>query len=989
MKINYKTLILFFMIAAGAVLHAQFSGSFAPANWGTVAVNSNGITNSGNAPTSIYMVSGDGGSGAGTNDYTITVPQTGIITFSWNYTTVDGPSWDYPMYLLNGTPYMLTGYSTTGSSTQNGSQACISVTVGQVFGFRMYTVDNFGGPATTTFSSLYFSAGNLSITPSNPTVCPGSTLALTATGGTNYVWSGGITNGGTFTPTASTVYTVTSGVSGCTTSKTVGVVYNPLLSITGPTSNICAYSSATLTGNGGTTYTWSTGAISPSIVITPSVNGTYTVFGLSTLGCNTQGVKSITVDPGIPVVTASSSSSGSGVCPGKTLTLTGGGATTYTWTGGITNGVAFAPASSNTYIVTGGNSCGTATAAISVSIHPLPNITPVASTSSLCSGATLTLTGVGNSTAYAWSGGAIPITNGAGFSPVASVNYSVIGTSALSCTALATVSVAVVQTPSFAPTANSGIICLGQTSTLTATGATSYTWASLTSTVFTSSMAVTPTSSGISTYTVTRTNSNCLDTKTISVLTNSLPVIFAIVSPTLVCALNPATLAVGGAQSYTWTTPTFSFTGSSPVVSPPASTTYTVLGFNGSCSNTTTVFLAANPNPTITTVPGTTAICRGQPITMTASGGINYTWTASTGTFFTATITETPNIATAYNVSADNAFGCTSGAGVVVIVNNNPTITIVPSKTLVCSNGPSTLTAAGANTYTWDANANGALTTTTIVHPASLTSAPVIYTVQGTYTLTGCQSSKTVQVSVFVPTLTATGNTNTCYGGLITLNAGGGINNSYSWNTGSGPPYGFSTISTTLTASATWTLSANSLSAGVTCPSTKTIALGIYYNPTVTAVAQRTIICRNESVMLTGAGAVSYTWSNNMAGTTITVSPTGNSVSYTATGTDANGCSSTGTVLVKISGCSGINELNATNDSFIIYPNPNNGSFVIESGSEMNLSLVNELGQIIRTISMSGSTTHKVSITDIPRGVYFITGKKDGLFINQKVVVTD
>ena len=572
------------------------------------------------------------------------------------------------------------------------------------------------------------------------------------------------------------------------------------------------------------------------------------------------------------------------------------------------------------------------------------------------------------------------------------MNYSVIGTSALSCTALATVSVAVVQTPSFAPTANSGVICIGQTSTLTATGATSYTWASLTSTVFTSSMAVTPTSSGISTYTVTRSNANCLDTKTISVLTNSLPVIFAIVSPTLVCALNPATLAVGGAQSYTWTSPgppSFTFSGSSPVVSPPASTTYTVLGFNGTCSNTTTVFLAANPNPTITTVPSTTAICNGQSINMTASGGVNYTWTATTGTFYTASITQTPNIATAYNVVGDNSFSCTASAGVIVIVNNNPTITIVPSKTLVCSGSPATLTAAGANTYTWDVNANSALTNTTIVHPTSLTSAPVIYTVQGTYTTTGCQSTKTIAVSVFVPTLTVAGNTNTCYGGLISLNAGGGVNNSYSWNTGSGSPYGFNTITTTLTAAAIWTLSANSLSAGVTCPATKTVALGIFYNPTVTAVAQRTLICRTESVQLTGGGAVTYTWSNNMVGTTVTVSPTGTSATFTATGTDANGCSNTGTVLVKISTCSGINEITNANSSLIIYPNPNTGNFVIESGSEVNLTLVNELGQIIRTISMSGSTSHKVSVTDLPKGIYFITGKKDSILINQKIVVTD
>jgi len=777
----------------------------------------------------------------------------------------------------------------------------------------------------------------------------------------------------------------------CNVNQTT-VVSPSTISVVG-NSSICIGSTASLTATGNTTYTWSTTSNSNSITVTPSANQTYTVSGTNSFGCIANSAITVTVDQ-TPTVTAMSSSGSAGICPGRTVSLSGVGATSYSWTGGISNGIPFTISATSNYVVTGSNACGSSTAAVSLSIHPTPSVTAVASTASLCSGNTLTLTGVGNATAYAWSGGTIPITNGTGFAPLLTNTYTVIGTSALSCTALATVPVTVVNTPTAFPTAQPALICIGNSSTLTATGATSYTWAGPTSTVFTSTVAVTP-NVGSTTYTITKSNSNCVDTKTINVVTNALPVIFAIVTPTLVCASNPASLAVGGGQSYTWTAPgppTYTFSGASPVVSPPVSSIYTVAASDGTCINTTTVYLATNPNPTITVSATTPSVCNGQTVGMTANGAINYTWTATTGTFFTPTIVGTPSIATSYNVSGDNSFGCVSGANQIVLVYQNPTITVSATKTLVCNNGASTLTAGGAHSYTWDPNANGALTAGTIVNPGATTSGPVIYTVQGSYTTTGCSSTKTVQVSVFIPTLTVTGNTNTCAGGLISLTASGGNNNTYSWNTGIGNPYNFPSISTTLAASATWTVSANTSSASVICPSSKTVALGIYFNPTITAVAQRTTICRTETVNLIGNGGVSYVWNNNMTGGTITVNPNTNTT-YTVTGTDANGCVNTGTVQVKVSGCTGINELQGLNTGILIYPNPNTGDFMIEldpatTGLDITLTLVNEIGQIVRIIKISESN-HKVSITDLAKGIYFITGKKENILINQKVVVTN
>ena len=752
------------------------------------------------------------------------------------------------------------------------------------------------------------------------------------------------------------------------------------------TNTICSGASVSLTASSVVSYTWLpvgsfAGSNSSAIVDAPTSSQTYTVQGTNSVGCISTVLIPITVNPGVPSLSvANTASASSGICPSNTVMLTASGAISYTWSPTATNGVAFAPSVSNTYTVTGANACGTTTAATSISIHPTPSVSAVVSTPSICSGATISMTGVGNSTAYVWTGG---ITNGVAFAPSTSTTYTVIGTSALSCTAATTASILVVTTPSIPPNAGPGLICIGKSSTLTASGATNYTWTSSTGVIGSSSSVVVTPTAPVNTYTIVKSNANCVDTKTITVLVNQLPSVFAIVTPTIVCAGSQASLAVGGGQTYTWTAPapnSYTFTGASPLVSPQVSSTYTVAASDGTCINTTTVYLATNPIPTIAvSVSPSSVICRGQSITVSATGGVNYTWTSTSGTVNTSSFTDAPNGPISYAVVADNSFSCTASNNQIVLVNPTPTINVAVTKTLVCTGGPSTLTASGANTYTWD---SGAQTAVTIVNPVGTT----IYTVGGTFTATTCQSTKTVQVKVFTPSITVTSPTNTCFGGNITLVASGANPNTYNWNTGSGFTNPFQTIAVTPTVFTTYTVSANTTSNNVTCPSTATTSIGIFYNPTITATPQRTFVCRGESVDLYGNGGVSYSWSNAQTGSTITVSPNTNT-NYTVTGTDANGCVNTGTLQVKVSGCVGISENAAQNAGVLIYPNPNNGAFMVHANAEVTLTLSNELGQTIRVFNLTAATNYQVQINDLAKGVYFITGQKDNVNIHQKVVV--
>jgi hypothetical protein len=132
----------------------------------------------------------------------------------------------------------------------------------------------------------------------------------------------------------------------------------------------------TVNGTSNTTYT-------------PSTVGTDTI--KYTVGSCFTTTQAVTVNA-LPIVTASSSASS--VCAGSNVTLNGGGAATYTWNNGATNGVAFAPASTNTYTVTGTDANGcSGTASTTVTVNALPTVSVSAPTTTLCTGTPVTLTG--------------------------------------------------------------------------------------------------------------------------------------------------------------------------------------------------------------------------------------------------------------------------------------------------------------------------------------------------------------------------------------------------------------------------------------------------------------------------------------------------------------------------------------------------------------------------------------------------------------------
>ena len=279
---------------------------------------------------------------------------------------------------------------------------------------------------------------------------------------------------------------------------------------------ICNGASSVLTASGANTYSWShTLGSGSSKTVSPTGTTTYSVTGTSTAGCSGTATVSVTVNP-LPSVSASASPAA--ICNGATSVLTASGANTYSWSGGLGSGASktVTPSSTTTYTVTGTSAAGcTGTATVSVTVNPLPSVTASASPATICSGQSTTLTASGAST-YTWSTGAN--TSSTTVSPASTTTYTVTGTSAAGCYNTATVSVAVNPTPTVTASANPSTINSGQSSVLSASGASTYSWShSLGSG---SSKTVTPSST--TTYSVTGTSTaNCTNTATVTVTVNT------------------------------------------------------------------------------------------------------------------------------------------------------------------------------------------------------------------------------------------------------------------------------------------------------------------------------------------------------------------------------------------------------------------------------------------------------------------------------------
>jgi hypothetical protein len=305
--------------------------------------------------------------------------------------------------------------------------------------------------------------------------------------------------------------------------------------------------------------------------------------------------------------------------------------------------------------------------------------------------------------------------------------YTVTGSDALGCLSTYTVTFNVNPKPPVNAVASPSVICSGGTSTLTASGANTYTWNPLfVGAVNIVSRTVT------SNFTVTGTSAlGCKASKVIRLTVNALPSIAIVSSPSVICSGSSSTLTASGATSYTWNT---SATTNSISVSPVSTTIYTVSGKNAAgCMNTKTVSLTVNAKPTLS-VTSSGSICAGSSISLTANGANTYTW--NPGALTGSLVTVSPSSSTVYSVTGKSASGCLSSPASLSSITVYTFTPISVNSGSICSGKSFTIIPSGALSYTYSSGSN-------IVSPTSTTN----YTINGTYS-NGCTNSAISSVTV-------------------------------------------------------------------------------------------------------------------------------------------------------------------------------------------------------------------------------------------------
>lgn len=452
--------------------------------------------------------------------------------------------------------------------------------------------NNFILTATTSFGTASCSSDDTtSFTYSLPvvaagtdqTACGGAGVVLSGSGATSYSWDNGVTDGVSFVPGGTTTYTVTgTDANGCqnTDQVTVNVGTNPVVNA-GLDQSVCPGGSVTLSGSGAVNYSWDNG-VADGVSFTPASTTIYTVTGSDAAGCSATDQVTVTVDPALnPAVSAGSDQA---ICPGGTVTLSGSGAVNYNWDNSITNGVAFSPAGTTTYTVTGTDASGCQnTDQVTITINALPLVS-AGSDQAICPGGMVTLSGSG-AVNYAWDNG---ITNGVAFSPAGTTIFTVTGTDVNGCQNTDQVTVTINPLPNVSAGADQAV-CAGQTTTLSGSGAVGYSW----NNGVANGVSFTPVTT--QTYMVTGTDVNgCQNTDQVTVTVNPLPAISAGADQTI-CAGMPVTLSGNGGVVYGWSNGVTNNTAFTPS---QGAVTYTVTGTDANgCQNTDQVTVTVVPVP--------------------------------------------------------------------------------------------------------------------------------------------------------------------------------------------------------------------------------------------------------------------------------------------------------------------------------------------------------------------------------------------------------
>ncbi|MFH2094755.1 MAG: gliding motility-associated C-terminal domain-containing protein [Bacteroidota bacterium] len=451
--------------------------------------------------------------------------------------------------------------------------------------------------------------------------------------------------------------------------------------------------------------------------------------------------------------TASSSS----LCTGDDVDITVSGADSYFWiNGGYTSSsVNYTPLVSTDYGVIGYNNEGCSdTAWFHVDVNGYP-VVSISGTSEICNGDTLSLTATG-ADQYLWQPGSY-FGNPLFATPSISTDYIAYGTDVNGCTSTDTFHVDVKPSPNLSID-SPGPVCPGDTVTLTAHGAEFYLW--LPGNTTDSTVTIMADSTTIVSVTGTLSN-GCSSSLPFTQTVIPLPVV-QFSGPSSICDGDNLNITASGASGYYWLTG--GYTIPSVQYSPDSASDYGVIGYNSiGCSDTAWFHIEINDLPVIT-ASGPADMCSGDQITLTATGGSQYTWMP--GSLNDSVVNVSPAVSAEYVVQGTDTNGCSNFDTLQVVVNPLPQLTI-DAPGIVCPGDTVVLAAHGAESYLWTP---GGFTDSILTFIAD-SSFSILLT---GYLSTGCFSSLPYyQPVAVVPELEIEGDTLVCPGDEAELIASG------------------------------------------------------------------------------------------------------------------------------------------------------------------------------------------------------------------------
>jgi hypothetical protein len=364
------------------------------------------------------------------------------------------------------------------------------------------------------------------------------------------------------------------------------------------------------------------------------------------------------------------------------------------------------------------------------------------------------------------------------FNAQGAYTISLIATNSSGQSSIVTKTITVLQSPNNNLNPQNGNTCIGGSPvTINVTnggggpgaGPVTYSWSNGATS---SSIAVSPSVTTVYVCVITATN-GCSVTRS-STISIANPTVNITSVPANICPGTTSTLTASGTGpvplTFTWSTGS-----NNSAINSNLSSVFTVSVTNGQgCTGVQTYSLGTATTLSLTATSNPAILCAGNSAMLNVTGASNYTW--SNGSVISnPTVNPTSNT----NYTVTGQIGTCSGTAVYNLsVSITPTLTITSSPASICQGQSFTLSASGANAYTWTpGNIN---TSSVVVTPGTTTN----YTVRGQNV--GCPARNgTIALTVAPsPVVNVFASSNTiCVGEALALSASGA--NTYSWSNGS------------------------------------------------------------------------------------------------------------------------------------------------------------------------------------------------------------